>query len=94
MFVNARPATFTGVSSTRTVMSSTICSPGAMSMPVAVSSMTRFFASPVFCGVHAPVPETLVTLTNVRSAADALRLSTMRTSLSGTGYGTDGTVTR
>ena len=78
--VNVRPATFVAVSCRRTVISTMACSPAGMSMLLTGSSMTRFVASPVFCGVQAPEPDTLVTLTNSRSAAEAARSSRMRTS--------------
>ena len=58
VFVNVSPATLVGVSARRTVMSTMTCSPMGMSMPLPGSSMTRFVAVPVFCGIQLPDPET------------------------------------
>ena len=83
MLVNARSATFVGVSSSTSVISTTICSPAGMSIPTLVSSITRLVGVPVLTGVQAPLPEILATLTKARSAAEALRSSVMRTSYIG-----------
>jgi hypothetical protein len=80
VFVNWRPATFAAVFVSTTVISRTACWPAGMSIPFTGSSITRLVALPVFTGVHEPGPEIFVTLTNWRSAADAVRSSRMRTS--------------
>ncbi len=80
MFVKLRPLVLVGVSSRTTRISTTICSPAGMSMPMLVSSITRSVALPVFTGVQGSDPAILVTPTKRRSAAEALRSSRIFTS--------------
>ena len=78
MLVNVSPATFAAVSSSTTVISTTICSPAGISIPIVVSSMTRFVSVPVLTGVQDAEPAILLTPTKRRSAA--VRSSVIRTS--------------
>ena len=93
MFWNCLPRVLVPELPSTTVTLTTTCCPAGMSMPLAVSWITRFVALPVLTGVKAG-PETRSTLTKRRSTpvTEGLRSSRMRTSYIAVACGTAGTV--
>jgi hypothetical protein len=91
--LNNRPLSLAVVLSSSTVISMSACPLAGISMPVAVSSITREAALPVLIRLQAPPASTLAPTKRI-SAAERPRSSRILTSYRGAATGVAGTVMR